>query len=143
MDTTRSQIMTAPTLNSVNSEGYFLLGGSSIDQSNQLLTAAHQALEADFDARSRQATQDFATYGSLSLVGIVLALGLAGFIAATITRPMTHLAEVADRMSLGELDVDIDVEGSNEIGQLAESLRRMQASLRSAIERLRQRRTAA
>ena len=56
---------------------------------------------------------------------------------------MQHLAEVADRMSLGELDVDIDVDGTNEIGQLAESLRRMQASLRSAIERLRQRRAAA
>ncbi len=46
-------------------------------------------------------------------------------------------------MSLGELDVDIDVEGRSEVGQLAESLRRMQASLRSAIDRLRQRRAAA
>ena len=73
----------------------------------------------------------------------MLALGLALFISTTITRPMTHLAEVADRMSLGELDVEIDVTGDNEIGQLAESLRRMQSSLRSAIERLRQRRTAA
>ena len=143
METTRSQIMTATQLSAVNSEGYFLLGGSSIDQSNQLLTAAHQALEADFDARSAKATQDFLTYGSMAAVGIVLALGLAGFVAATITRPMTHLAEVADRMSLGELDVEIDVEGDNEIGRLAESLRRMQSSLRSAIERLRQRRAAA
>lgn len=142
MDTARSQVMNAPTLSAVNAEGFFLLGGSSIDQSNQLLTAAHTALGADFDARADQATQDFATYGSLALIGVILALGLAAFIAATITRPMKHLAEVADRMSLGELDVDIDVEGDNEIGQLAESLRRMQASLRSAIERLRQRRAA-
>ena len=124
-------------------EGYFLLGGSAIDHSNLLLSTATESLKADFDARADAARQDFAVYGGAGVIGIVLALGLALFISTTITRPMTHLAEVADRMSLGELDVEIDVTGDNEIGQLAESLRRMQSSLRSAIERLRQRRTAA
>lgn len=46
-------------------------------------------------------------------------------------------------MKLGELDVEIPVEGRDEVGQLAESLHRMQASLRAAIERLRARRAAA
>ena len=143
MDTANDQIMDASVLNGTNAEGYFLLGGSAIDYSNELLASASDALKADFNARADNARSSFATYGTASLIGIVLALGLALFISATITRPMRHLAEVADRMSLGELDVDIDVEGTNEIGQLAESLRRMQASLRSAIERLRQRRAAA
>ncbi|MFN8618970.1 MAG: HAMP domain-containing protein [Dehalococcoidia bacterium] len=143
MDNTKDQIMDAPVLSGTGAEGYFLLGGSAIDYSNELLASASDALKTDFNDRADSARTSFATYGTASLVGIVLALGLALFISATITRPMRHLAEVADRMSLGELDVDIDVEGTNEIGQLAESLRRMQASLRSAIERLRQRRSAA
>lgn len=143
MDNTNSQIMDAPVLSNTGAEGYFLLGGSAIDYSSELLASASDALKADFSARADKAQQDFSTYGTASMIGIVLALGLALFISATITRPMSHLAEVADRMSLGDLDVDIDVEGTNEIGQLAESLRRMQASLRSAIERLRQRRAAA
>lgn len=142
-DSTRDSIISTSTISQSGSEGYFLLGGSSIDHSNQLLVTATDALKSDFDARADAARADFSTYGTAGLVGIVIALGLAVFISATITRPMTHLAEVADRMSLGELDVEIDVEGDNEIGQLAESLRRMQSSLRSAIERLRQRRTAA
>jgi methyl-accepting chemotaxis protein len=141
--TTQTSIMNASSLSETGAEGYFLLGGSAIDLSNQLLTSAQTALQADFDARASTAQKDFALYGSAAIIGIILALGLAVFISATITRPMTHLAEVADRMSLGELDVEIDVDGSNEIGQLAESLRRMQSSLRSAIERLRQRRAAA
>ena len=141
-DNTRETIMNASTLSPTAAEGYFLLGGSSIDHSNLLLATAQKALNADFDARADAARQDFATYGSAGGLGIILALGLAVFISSTITRPMTHLAEVADRMSLGELDVEIDVEGDNEIGRLAESLRRMQSSLRSAIERLRQRRAA-
>lgn len=143
LDNTRDQIIDAPTLSATGSEGYFLLGGSAIDYSNELLTSATDALKADFQARSDAANSSFMTYGLSSMLGIIVALGLALFISATITRPMRHLADVADRMSLGELDVDIDVEGDNEIGQLAESLRRMQASLRSAIERLRQRRAAA
>jgi methyl-accepting chemotaxis protein len=142
-DSTRDSIVNTFAISPTGAEGYFLLGGSAIDHSNLLLATATESLKADFDARADQARQDFAVYGSAGLVGIVLALGLALFISTTITRPMTHLAEVADRMSLGELDVEIDVEGDNEIGRLAESLRRMQSSLRSAIERLRQRRQAA
>lgn len=142
MDNTEREIIGSISLSPTGAETYFLLGGSSIDLSNQLLTEAQTALNSEFEARADQARTDFATYGGLAGLGIILALGLAVFISATITRPMTHLAEVADRMSLGELDVEIDVNGNNEIGQLAESLRRMQSSLRSAIERLRMRRAA-
>ena len=141
-DNTTNEVMLATALSATGAESYFLLGGSSIDLSNQLLTEAQAALNTEFDARADEARSDFTLYGGGAAAGIILALGLALFISTTITRPMTHLAEVADRMSLGELDVEIDVQGDNEIGQLAESLRRMQASLRSAIERLRMRRAA-
>ncbi len=142
-DSTSNNIIDSGVLSPTGAEGYFLLGGSAIDLSNQLLAAAQETLDARFDERTSQAQQEFYTYGGAALGVVLLALALAVFISATITRPLKHLAEVADRMSLGELDVEIDVEGRNEVGQLAESLRRMQASLRSAIERLRQRRAAA
>jgi HAMP domain-containing protein len=44
-------------------------------------------------------------------------------------------------MSLGELEARIELGRRDEIGVLAESLSRMQASLRAAMERLRPRRT--
>jgi HAMP domain-containing protein len=142
-DSTVTGIIDAGALSTTGAEGYFLLGGSAIDLSNQLVAAAQETLDAQFTARTDAAQQEFITYGGAAVLVVLFALALAVFISATITRPLKHLAEVADRMSLGELDVDIDVEGRNEVGQLAESLRRMQASLRSAIERLRQRRAAA
>jgi HAMP domain-containing protein len=40
-------------------------------------------------------------------------------------------------MSLGDLNVKIDVQSRDEIGQLAGALGRMQTSLRMAMERLR------
>lgn len=142
-DSTMSGIIDTDALSTTGAEGYFLLGGSAIDFTNQLLASAQETLDAQFQERSDAAQREFITYGSAAVMIVVFALALAVFISATITRPLKHLAEVADRMSLGELDVEIDVESSNEVGQLAESLRRMQASLRSAIERLRIRRAAA
>lgn len=51
-----------------------------------------------------------------------------------------HLTDVADRISVGELDAEIEIESKDEIGQLAEAIFRMQDSLRLSIERLRRRR---
>lgn len=61
-------------------------------------------------------------------------------LARTFTRPIVQLTQVADRLSLGELDVPIQIERRDEIGELAEAIRRMQASIQVAMERLRARR---
>lgn len=143
LDMTRNQVLGAPILPSAAAEGYFYMGGSAIDTSNQLLAAAQETLNAQFDARAADARQQFYTFGGAAIAGVALALLLAVVISMSITRPVRHLAEVADRISLGELDAEITVESDNEIGRLAESLRRMQTSLRAAIERLRQRRQQA
>lgn len=89
------------------------------------------------DARSLQLRS--ALFGLAGLFGAMLASYL---VARSITGPINRLAEAADRMSLGELDVEIPAGGKNEIGRLSEALRRMQLSLRGAIERLRMRRAA-
>lgn len=61
-------------------------------------------------------------------------------LARTFTRPIVQLTQVADRLSLGELDVPIPIDRRDEIGELAEAIRRMQASIQVAMERLRTRR---
>jgi len=142
-DNTNSTILNASILSGTGAEGYFLLGGSAIDLSNELLVDAQETLDAQFQSRADAAQQEFLFYGGVAAMIVAVALILAVVVSSTITRPIKHLAEVADRISLGELGVEIDVEGNNEVGQLAESLRRMQSSLRSAIERLRQRRAQA
>lgn len=120
-----------------------MVRGESTIETNEVLFAAGSSLvssELGDRASSARTSQLFAVGFSVSafLVGVAVAFA----IAASILRPMRHLAQVADQMSLGELDVQIDIESKNEIGQLAESLRRMQASLAGAIERLRARRAA-
>jgi HAMP domain-containing protein len=57
-----------------------------------------------------------------------------------LTSRIKNLTEVADRISVGDLDIDIDTSSRDEIGELAEAISRMQESIRLSIERLRRRR---
>ena len=80
--------------------------------------------------------------GAVILLVGLFALVAAYFMARGITEPITALTRAADRISLGELDTKIEVDRKDEIGELAEAVARMQASLQAAIERLRARRSS-
>jgi HAMP domain-containing protein len=68
---------------------------------------------------------------SLSIVGFVLAGALGFWFAGTITRPLMHLRNVADRVSTGDMqDVEVNINSKDEIGDLADAFRRMVASIR-------------
>ena len=72
---------------------------------------------------------------TLLLIGIIVTIyghRLAGKIRS--------LTEVADRISVGELGMEIKTKSKDEIGALAEAIARMQDSIRLSIERLRRRR---
>lgn len=77
-----------------------------------------------------------------TLILIVLIVVTSSYVATTFTTPLNQLTQLADRISLGELDAKIDTDRKDEIGELSEAVSRMQASLQAAIERLRARRTA-
>jgi HAMP domain-containing protein len=58
----------------------------------------------------------------------------------SVIRPILYLSEVADKISMGELDTPIKVKAKGEVGVLAESIERMQTSVKTAIVRLQKRR---
>jgi len=82
--------------------------------------------------------QEFA----LILLGctILLVSIIAWFSARAIVNPIMKLTDAAERMSLGELNVKIDIKSKDEIGMLAQAIGRMQTSLRLAMTRLRRKR---
>lgn len=79
----------------------------------------------------------------LVLIGLV-GIGLMAFIIVIygyrLTRNIKYLTEAADRISVGDLEAEIEVTSKDEIGNLADAISRMQDSLRFSIERLRRRR---
>jgi methyl-accepting chemotaxis protein len=73
---------------------------------------------------------------TLILIGVVVAL--YGY---RLTERITYLTNIADRISVGDLDAEITgIKSQDEIGELARAISRMQGSIRLAIKRLRERR---
>jgi HAMP domain-containing protein len=77
----------------------------------------------------------------LVILGVVIILLVRiYFYARSVIHPIRYLSEVADKISMGELDTEIRMKGKGEVGVLAESIERMQISVKAAIERLQKRR---
>jgi nitrogen fixation/metabolism regulation signal transduction histidine kinase len=66
----------------------------------------------------------------LSVLIVIIVFLLASILALSIVRPIDDLTEAADRISKGDLSVQIIVKSHDEIGRLAESFERMLAAIK-------------
>ncbi|MCK4984599.1 MAG: zinc-ribbon domain-containing protein, partial [Desulfobacterales bacterium] len=75
------------------------------------------------------------------LGGTLLLIGIIVFIYGhRLTGKIKSLTDVAERISIGDLGIEVETQSRDEIGELAEAISRMQDSIRLSIERLRRRR---
>jgi HAMP domain-containing protein len=77
----------------------------------------------------------------LPLVGVVaIALAASLLFALLVTRGITgrvlRLKDIADKVSLGDLETPVGIESNDEIGDLAHAFERMRSSLKAAMARL-------
>lgn len=100
------------------------------------VTAIQQEDEEAFEQVKRN--QIFA----LSIFGftVIIVSFIAWLSARTVVKPIMQLTDAAERMSMGDLEVKIDIKSKDEIGLLAQALNRMQTSLNMAMERMRRNR---
>ena len=69
---------------------------------------------------------------AVTIAAVVIALTvIAGRIASSVTQPIAKLTDAAERISRGELEVDLDVDGSREVRLLARAFDRAMSELRS------------
>jgi methyl-accepting chemotaxis protein len=69
---------------------------------------------------------------SLIISGIIVAY-IARYFAKTITKPIEDMLDVTEKISSGDLTVDIETDSTDEIGLLAESVKSMQKNLKGLI----------
>ncbi len=74
---------------------------------------------------------------------LLVVVAVIYYYSRSVIQPILHLADVADRISMGELDTPIQVKAKGEVRVLAESIERMQTSVKAAIERLQRRKEKA
>ncbi|MFH0993885.1 MAG: cache domain-containing protein [Pseudomonadota bacterium] len=72
----------------------------------------------------------------LLMISAVIAVLIAFFAGKSLTTPILALADAARKMSLGDMDVKIEIKSQDEIGVLAAAITRLQASLRLAMKML-------
>lgn len=73
------------------------------------------------------------------LAALVFLLIVTFFYSRSVIRPIRQLADVADKISMGDLETSVKIKAKGEVGLLAESIDRMQTSVKAAIERMQKR----
>jgi two-component system, sensor histidine kinase YesM len=95
-------------------------------------TERYETALAEAAARRRLAILGLAAAGAM-------ALGFAAFFARSIAGPVRRLAEAADRMASGDLDVEpVRVASEDEVGDLARDFNAMSANIRALVEGLKE-----
>ncbi len=68
-------------------------------------------------------------YVSAGVISVAIAIIVTFFISRSIGGRIRRVKEVADEIARGNMDVEVDVEGEDEIAQLSESIDKMRVSL--------------
>lgn len=121
---------------------YFTPASDAIAATFALSDASVGTLHKQLDNRVSQANTVRLFSFAVAAGGISLVTILILFVVLNITGRIARLVAVADRVSLGDLNAEVDIQGKDELGELAQSFERMQSSLQAAIDRLRTRRAS-
>ena len=96
----------------------------------------------------KKAYVDEQIQNTLFYIGVIIVIGtLAAILVALmiitvqVTRPVIHLANAAEEISLGNFDTPVNLNINNELQMLAAAIDRMRESLKSSLERLKTRST--
>jgi methyl-accepting chemotaxis protein len=131
----RKKGWTTITTSFINEKGQTALGHARSSGFGWVLALQQEEVEV-FDALN--VLQNFAI--ALLAITVLLVIAFSWFSARSLVTPIMKLTDAAERMSLGELNVKIDVDSGDEIGLLAQAIGRMQTRLRMAMQRLRKKR---
>lgn len=88
------------------------------------------------DAYAARYRNRFLFFLAIVLVVLGALLGIIYAYSSSVVRPIRHLSEVADQISMGDLEAAVNVEGKGEVARLGQSIERMRTSVKTAMERL-------
>ena len=118
---------------------YIIASTTYIDEFSKP-SKAIEAKMKDIESRYLEEYEDRIKIFYLVILCVLLILLVRIFFyARSVIKPILQLSAVADKISMGELDTPVKVKAKGEVAVLAESIERMQTSVKAAIERLQKR----
>ena len=124
----------------VKDTGLFVAATTYIDEFSkpaQAITAKMNTLQKTY---ASQYNKRFGVIVIILAVVLLILLAVIYVYSSSVVGPIRKLSDIADKISMGDLKAAIDIKSKGEIAVLAESIERMQTSVRAAIERLQKRR---
>ncbi|NOW65071.1 methyl-accepting chemotaxis protein [Clostridium saccharobutylicum] len=100
---------------------------SSIDNLTNLKT---DLAKQSSDNNSALASKTITTMILVIAFGVIMAIGLGLFISKIISAPVKKMVEAANKLALGDINVNVEADSKDEIGSLAESFGRMIENIR-------------
>lgn len=107
---------------------------------DDLQSEVDESMESALEEAGYVQARTLLLMASFTVVAAILGAALAWWVVRSVTRPVRSIVEVADNISMGNLDMSIEVTSRDEIGELQESIERMRVSLKTAIEKLKEQR---
>jgi len=126
-------------LNATTADGVLLNVAATtyIDEFSQPAKKTEASIKTQLNATMDQIKTKTESVGTqntilmITILTILIVILVSFFFARTITLPVKKLTEVANKVSMGDLsDTEIDVTSNDEIGDLAESFKRMVVSVK-------------
>ncbi|WP_432511516.1 methyl-accepting chemotaxis protein [Kineococcus sp. SYSU DK001] len=109
-----------------------------VSAGSDAIEAAGQAEEARAKARTDAATGSarsaLVLVPLVLLAGLLLALAVAVVVVRGITRPLGRVSAVLDAVAAGDLTQDAGIDSRDEIGRMAQSLRRATTNVRAVVQ---------
>lgn len=106
-----------------------------VQQPTNVALAPLQGLAVVQQHLSESQKQIFLILAIVTTVIFILAIAMAGILAKGITIPLLQLSEHADAISKGDMSRTIDINSDDEIGDVADSLKRLMTSLSIILNR--------
>lgn len=85
-------------------------------------------------ALQSEMTRSKVTILSISAISFIAAIGLGGWVTLGVIRPIKKLNVVTQQLADGNLEAELDIQGKDEISQLAQSMNRLTDRLKTYID---------
>ena len=89
-----------------------------------------KSMESALEGAERTQIRTLFLMTGFTTAATILGAVLAWWLFRSVTRPVRRLAEAAEKVSMGDLDVEITVDSQDEIGDLAAAFKRMVTAVR-------------
>ena len=104
------------------------------DNSMKLYEEAQNNGEQFIEVTKKKVKTIWITCVLLELSALILCIVICIYLTKKLRRPIEELDAVANKMALGDFDIEIDYESEDELGSLAKSMQKMSTSTKSMID---------